>query len=213
LDFPTILPQVKSLKPRWSSYLKDHKRSFIVSLIYLVLVLCFFASFVQYVEGRDGITYTDPVLEMFSPIDLTWLIFTLIYGSLVLAVIHLLDKPQLLHLAVLTYAVLVSIRMGAMYLLPLNPPEDSILLNDPFVQLFGSTEILTKDLFFSGHTATLFMLYLVCRSKPIKTVFLACTVLIGLGVLLQHVHYSVDVFVAPFIAFAACSIATRLLSR
>jgi hypothetical protein len=208
----TILPQIKSLKPLWSCYLKDHKKPLAVSLIFLILVLWLFAQFVQYVERRDGFTFTDPVLEIFSPIDLTWLIFVLIYSSLVIAIIHLLDKPRLLHLAVLTYAILVSIRMGAMYLLPLNPPESTIILNDPFVQLFGSTGALTKDLFFSGHTATLFMLYLVSRQKVIKRIFLVGTVLVGLCVLLQHLHYTVDVFVAPFMAFTAYSASKRILS-
>lgn len=208
----TILPQIKSLKSLWSRYLKAHKVSLAGSLICLIVVLWLFAHFVQYVEQRDGFAFTDPVLEIFSPIDLTWVIFALIYGSLIVAAVHLLDKPGLLHLAVLTYAIMVSFRMVAMYLLPLNPPESAIILNDPFVQLFGSTEALTKDLFFSGHTATLFMLYLVSRQKLIKTVFLVCTVLIVFFVLLQHVHYSVDVFVAPFIAFVAYSISSRMLS-
>jgi len=47
-----------------------------------------------------------------------------------------------------------------MYSAPLDAPERLILLNDPFVQFIGSGEALTKDLFFSGHTATLFLLFL-----------------------------------------------------
>ena len=94
-----------------------------------------------------------------------------------------------------------------MYLIPLDPPENIISLNDPFVQYFSSSEILTKDLFFSGHTSTIFMLYLVSTKKILKRIFLFCTVLVALFVLLQHVHYSVDVFAAPFFTFTAYKLA------
>ena len=178
----------------------------------MILVFLILPDFLQFIEQRDGFTFTDPILKLFSPIELTWLTFALIYCSLIIAIIHFLDKPQLLHAAVFTYAIMVSFRIVAMYLLPLNPPENMIMLNDPFVQLFGSTEILTKDLFFSGHTSTLFILYLVSRQRLIKTIFLLSTVLVGICVLLQHVHYSVDVFVAPFFAFTTYYISTRILS-
>lgn len=71
------------------------------------------------------------------------------------------------------------------------------------LQLFGKGEILTKDLFFSGHTGTLFLLFLLVENKYLKTIFLAATILVGSAVLLQHVHYSVDVFVAPFVAYGS----------
>jgi membrane-associated phospholipid phosphatase len=90
-----------------------------------------------------------------------------------------------------------------MYLLPLEPPAQMIPLNDPFVQFFGSGEILTKDLFFSGHTSTLFILFLITESKPLKNIFLTATVLVAIFVVLQHVHYTVDVIAAPFFAYTS----------
>ena len=111
------------------------------------------------------------------------------------------------------YGLMVIFRTIAMYLTPFAAPESSILLNDPFVQLFGEGKILTKDLFFSGHTGTLFLLFLLADNKKFKTVFLAATILVGLAVLLQHVHYSIDVFVAPFIAYGSYRIIKRFHTR
>jgi membrane-associated phospholipid phosphatase len=82
-----------------------------------------------------------------------------------------------------------------------------ILLNDPFVQFFGSGDVLTKDLFFSGHTATLFLLFLISEKKYLKIIFLLCTILVGIAVLLQHVHYTIDVLAAPFFAYASYKLA------
>ena len=93
--------------------------------------------------------------------------------------------------------------MMAMYSLPFNPPSHMIPLNDPFVQFFGSGKLLTKDLFFSGHTATLFLLFLVIDKKPFKQMFLIFTIIIGFSVILQHVHYFIDVLAAPFFTYGS----------
>ena len=89
-----------------------------------------------------------------------------------------------------------------MYLMPLEAPEKLIVLKDPFVEMFGSGESLTKDLFFSGHTATLFMLFLVVESKRLKYYFWQVQSLLEWQLVLQHVHYVIDVFAAPFFTYA-----------
>jgi len=100
-----------------------------------------------------------------------------------------------------------------MYLTPFEAPEKIILLDDPFVQFFAKGDILTKDLFFSGHTGTLFLLFLLAENKTLKTIFLILTLMVGTAVLLQHVHYSIDVFVAPFVAYGSYKIIKKLHAR
>jgi len=74
---------------------------------------------------------------------------------------------------------------------------------DPLVQVFGTGEVLTRDLFFSGHTATLALLALLAPGRTSRRFFVVCTLLVAVCVLWQHVHYTVDVLVAPFFAFAS----------
>jgi membrane-associated phospholipid phosphatase len=162
--------------------------------------------FLDFVELRQGVILPDPILDLFKPINLTWLTFGLIYCSLILAIILLAKKPERLVFAIQVYILFVIVRIIAMYLVPLNPPEQMIQLNDPFVQFFGTGKLLTKDLFFSGHTATLFILFLVTENKYFKYFFLAATIVVGLSVLLQHVHYSIDVFAAPFFTYVCYKI-------
>jgi membrane-associated phospholipid phosphatase len=95
-----------------------------------------------------------------------------------------------------------------MYITQLEAPATLIPLYDPLVQLFGNFEILRDDLFFSGHTATMFLLFLIIENKILKRVFLLFTVLVGISVILQHVHYTIDVFAAPFFSFASFRIIT-----
>jgi membrane-associated phospholipid phosphatase len=162
-----------------------------------------FSQFLQFIEKRNGAVLPDPLLNIFSPIDLTWLTFSLIYLSIIVFLISIIKEPDKLLIAMQAYGLMVIFRTIAMYLVPLEPPETMLLLNDPFVQLFGKGEILTKDLFFSGHTATLFLLFLLTEKKTLKFIFLISTFIVGISVLLQHVHYSIDVFVAPFVAYSS----------
>ncbi|BDQ02991.1 phosphatase PAP2-related protein [Ignavibacterium sp.] len=192
----------------WKEFLsvRRNKNEMLITLIALAVVLFVLTKFLVYVESRNGVSFYDPILALFEPIDLTWLTFTLIYGSLIAALIYLIPKPEKLFFTIQLYTLMVVVRMIAMWLLPLNPPEKMIILVDPFVEFFGTGKTLTKDLFFSGHTATLFILFLSTDEKVLKRIFLLSTIGVAISVLLQHVHYSIDVFAALIFTYASYSI-------
>lgn len=196
----------------WKYFLNDKKNlaEFIITMIILTVILISFSQFLNSIEQREGIVLSDPLLKAFNPIDLTWLIFALIYLSLIIFIIKTFNKPDMLLLAFQAYGLMVIFRSIAMYLTPFEAPETLLVLDDPFVQLFGKGAILTKDLFFSGHTATLFLLFLLAQNKILKSFFLISTILVGTAVLLQHVHYAIDVFVAPFFAYGSYRIIKNL---
>ena len=174
-----------------------------ITVVVLAVVILSLTNFLNYIETRQGIILPDPLLIHFKPINLTWFIFGLLYLSLIIGLFEISRNPKQLIFIFQVYALLVVIRMAAMYLVPLNPPLDMIPLNDPFVQYFGTGRLLTKDLFFSGHTATLFLLFLVVQNNKLKTIFLIFTIAVALSVLLQHVHYSIDVLAAPFFTYTS----------
>jgi len=196
----------------WKSFLKNKKNlaEFIITMIILTVVLISFSQFLHFIEQREGVVLSDPVLRAFNPIYLTWLTFALIYLSLIIFVVTSFNKPDKLLIAFQAYGLMVIFRSIAMYLTPFEAPESILLLNDPFVQLFGEGDVLTKDLFFSGHTGTLFLLFLLAENQTLKSIFLISTIIVGTAVLLQHVHYSIDVFVAPFVAYGAYRIIKNL---
>lgn len=196
----------------WKEFLiiKRNKIELIVTVVLLVIVLTALANFLNFIEARSGVILPDPILNLFNPIDLTWLIFILIYLSLVVAIAMLSKNPKQLLFAVQLYTLMVAIRIIAMYLLPLDPPATMIILNDPFVEFFGTGQTLTKDLFFSGHTATLFILFLVSEKKLFKLLFLISSITVAIAVLLQHVHYTIDVFAAVFFTYACYKIVLKV---
>ena len=131
----------------------------IITLPVLVVVLSLLARFLERNEMRQGVVLSDPLLTLFSPHDVTWITFGLIYIGLITAIVYLLRHPATLLIAMQSYALLVVFRIIAMTLVPLEPPPSMLALKDPLVEVFGTGRLLTKDLFFSGHTSTLFLLF------------------------------------------------------
>ena len=196
----------------WKTFFqnKQNRTEFIITILIVIPIVLGLSQFLTFVEQREGAVLNDPLLNLFIPIDLTWFTFALIYLSLIIYLITIIKEPNKLLIAVQTYGLIVLFRTAAMYLTPFAAPENILLLNDPFVQLFGDGDILTKDLFFSGHTATLFLLVLLTENKILKSVFLIATLLVASAVLIQHVHYSIDVFAAPFFTYASYRIIKKL---
>jgi hypothetical protein len=188
---------------RWKEAVRSpsFKLQFLLTVSILGVLLFFYAHFLDWIELRPGVLLHDPLLASFPARKVTWIVFSLIYGGLVLGLGALGARPTALLVALQSYALVIAARMAAMYFVPLDPPLGMIHLKDPFVQLFDSRVVLTKDLFFSGHVATLFLLFLTARHRLLRAAFLLATVVVGAGLIWQHVHYTIDVLTAPFITF------------
>lgn len=198
----------------WKEFLKvkRYQVEFIITLLVLSIILTALTNFLNFVEARHGVVLPDPVLNFFNPTDLTWLTFALIYISIVVGIATLAKDPTRLLFTIQLYILMVAVRILAMYLLPLDPPAKIIVLKDPLVESFRTGQTLTKDLFFSGHTATLFILFLTSEKKTIKQIFLISTILVAFSVLLQHVHYTIDVVAAPFFTYACYKLLKKIKS-
>jgi membrane-associated phospholipid phosphatase len=169
----------------------------------LVIELALFSRFLLYVEARKGIYLDDPLFRMFEAIDLNVVTFSILYITLISGLTALSFNPRIFNIAIQTYILMVIFRTAAMYVTPLEPPIGTIDLLDPVVFMVGTGGTrLTKDLFFSGHTATLFIFFLALRNK-LRYAFLAAAAAIALCVVLQKAHYTIDVLAAPFFAYTA----------
>lgn len=184
------------------------------SVAYALAVLACLRSLLVYVETRPSVGLADPLLASFTAIDLSWYIFALIYGLVVLAVTGLLDRPRQLLVTLLAYALLTNLRLLTLYLVPLKEPSGMILLQDPVLESFlGADFPVCRDLFFSGHTATAFLFCLTAGRRWLRPVLCAATFLTGLFLILQHVHYTVDIVAAPFFALGSYRLALAILRR
>ena len=199
-------------KNAWIDYYRNKKvfLKFIISVLLFIVGLVIYSNFLIYNESRSGTILQDPILILFSPVNLTWLIFGILYISIALSLVYLSAKPYSLTLTFYAYFILILFRITAMYLVPLEPPPAMLALKDPVVESLGTGVLLTKDLFFSGHTSLLFLLFLIIENRYFKYLLLIGTIVVGCSVLLQHVHYSIDVLVAPFFSYVSVKIAKKV---
>lgn len=196
----------------WKSFLNDKRYTTMltISIILLFVLLIVFAKFLIFVENRQGVVLEDPIMKMFTALDLNIPIFIVIYGSLVSGLIILARAPKNLLIGIQTYSLMLVFRIVGMYITPLDIPLGSINLQDPLVFVLGTGQIITKDLFFSGHTATLFIIFLVMNNKKLKLLYLFLTITVAIMIYLQKAHYLLDILVAPFVSYAAYRIILNL---
>jgi hypothetical protein len=203
----------------WPDALRSRRFVFVAVGTFAVLIATMLSlnAYLHFNEGRSGVTLNDPVLAHLPAVDSSWPLFGLIYGMVFIAVSQLVRAPRALLIALQAYALMIAVRIAMMYCIPLEPPPGMVVLSDPFVRAFGDGTDLQKDLFFSGHTSTTFLCALTVRAKTLRWACFAACAGVATLVLLQHAHYTIDVLVAPFVAFtclhAAHSFSTWLLAR
>jgi len=167
--------------------------------------------FFQYIEGRAGRQLSDPLLPYLGPADVSLPVFACIWGIALMGVYRAIRNPGFTLLFIWSFAVLTAVRMATIYMTRLDPPDGLIPLVDPLANRFYGDTFITKDLFFSGHTATLF-LFLYCFPKRYERLLaLAGGLVVGFLVLVQHVHYTVDVVAAPILTYGCFFVARKLI--
>ena len=206
------MEKVSGFIENWKNELKNKKFkvNVVITIFFLAVVLFSVTRFLSYNEQRFGFSFRDPILYLFNPINVTWFTFIIMYGAIPITLISLFKNPRVFVLGFQAYTIMLIFRMFCMFMLPLNPPIDIITLTDPFIAFFATGMTFKKDLFFSGHTATMFLMFLCLNKGPLKIILFICSLFIGLLVLIQHVHYSIDVFAAPFFAYVSFIIAKKI---
>jgi hypothetical protein len=194
-NIPAITPEDK-----WALAIKDpvFRKKLYVGLIGLILTLGSLPFFFQYIEQRPGRVISDIVLDLFKATDVSIPIFTMLWAMTALIIIRSVQSPKIFLTAVYGFMFMELSRMITITLFPLNAPPDLIPLIDPLSNSFYGKNFITKDLFYSGHTASMFLFFLCFRRKTDKLLSLLCSIAVGVLVLVQHVHYTIDVIAAPF---------------
>lgn len=186
-------------KSNWQS--SDYRKKLIIGLILISFILLLLPFFYQAIEQRNGISFNDYLLSWLPAYDLSIFIFTVIWSMTLLTFSRFKQDPGI-FLTFLWGFILINLsRFVSIGLIPLNAPADLIPIHDPISNHFYGPKFITKDLFFSGHTAAMFLMFLCLKKRTDKILALLATIIIGIAVLLQHVHYTMDVVMAPVITY------------
>jgi len=153
----------------------------------------------------SGSATTDLILDHIPVVNLLPIY---VYGMLLVLAVGLLYplfyKVKDLHKVISQFSLLVMIRSFFIILTHLKTPVDAVPLDK--IPWFFDLVSFRNDLFFSGHTAVPFLIFLIFRKEKIGKFFLFMTIVLAATVLLMHEHYSIDVFAAFFITWGSFQI-------
>ncbi len=127
-----------------------------------------------YVEMRRGVRLEDHLLTLFPSFDFSVPIFILLYTSFALILLTHLNKPKVILRVIEMHLFVAVVRQICILLVALEPPAHLIVLRDVFLEntVYPRYSPLTKDLFFSGHVASIWIYFLCAERKYIKAYLL-----------------------------------------
>ena len=197
----------------WSRFFDNRKKIwlFITLVITALLATVLFSKFLLWNESRLGRVFNDPILGRFQPVNLSLWIGLLTNGAIFIAMISLLKRPATTVYLLSAVLVMCIIRGLSLYFVVLEPPVNIIPLKDPILDMtFYGGQVILKDLFFSGHTANIILVGLLSENLWTKRVILLLGAIVGSMLVLQHVHYSIDVLAAPVFAIITYKLSIKL---
>ncbi len=190
------------------------KKQIILGSITLIVILIFFSSFLSKIEQRNGYLINDWLLNNIPSIDLSIPVFTIIWSSALLLIWQASNNPAIFLTYLWGFNFLMISRMITIYLVPLNPPQNLIPLLDPLInKTFYEGVFITKDLFYSGHTASILLMSFCLKNKLHKKLTLFAAICIGIMVLLQHIHYTIDVIAVPFFTYLVYYLSKKFVEK
>ncbi len=198
-------------------WMPEHRHSFYIGVVFLVLALIFqFGAAQRSSRIASGSNFVgDMLLDNLPVVNLDFLI---VQGAIIMWIVialllflhprYLLFGMKAIALFIVVRSVFINLTHIGIY--PRQAVFDPADLGYSLYGLFA----FQGNYFFSGHTGLPFLMALVFwRHRLWRNFLLALTFLFGASVLLAHVHYSIDVFAAPFLAYGIFHIAREFFPR
>lgn len=167
----------------------------LMAMFVFIAILIAFPYFFGFIESRRGYQITDPVLEAIPAMDFSPITFAIIWLVSFWFFIRMVQQPAIALKGIIAINLIFLTRMVTILLLPLEPPAGLVELKDPISNYFYGEEhaFITRDLFFSGHTSTQIMIGLILPGRKEKFMAFLGAISVAVLVLIQHIHYTIDV--------------------
>jgi hypothetical protein len=197
-------PKLSVMEPTWSRAwnLPSFKWKLWTGLVILAGIFTGLPFFFQVIDVREGYFFSDLILQWLPAHNVSIAVFFIIWSCSLILLIRFFQDPMILLVALWSYIGVTLLRMACIALISLNPPADLIPLADPITNYFYGAHYITHDLFFSGHITSVFLIFLCLKKRPDQLYALICSISLGFLLLIQHVHYTIDVLAAPVFTYA-----------
>jgi len=205
--------QIKLIAQNWhdSMHDKGFRERLVVAIIGIVIMsFCthFFFDFNETHKG--GLVMNDWVLKELPAENVSMPITVFMLSVLVLFIIRAVPNPPMLVTALIAYSILLIFRIITIAVTHFQAPPELITLHDPVSDLVYGSKSITRDLFFSGHIATISLVYLCLAKKTDKHYLLFVAFSVAMLLLLQHIHYTIDIICAPFFALGSLWLSKKM---
>ncbi|AHE67415.1 hypothetical protein Loa_01868 [Legionella oakridgensis ATCC 33761 = DSM 21215] len=164
----------------------------------------------MYASAIAGNPVDDLLLNLLPVYDVT---FVHVYAALLfwfVVAMYILMRPGMIPFITKTASVFIITRSAFICLTHLGAPPNQLIIPENFSSFF----LFNGDLFFSGHVGGPFLLALLFwRNKTLRYFSLAASLFFAYIVLIGHIHYSIDVFAAPFITFGIYELSKFLFAK
>jgi len=196
----------------WKIELSEYKYLIILAVIFLILaeITSFYAS--TYVDTITAKPSADLILDHIPTLNLDIIyVYGFLLVNITIVIYAILFRVKEFHEIAFLFCLLIFIRSIFITMTHMGVPAGAQdITQGPSLYLSLN---FRNDLFFSGHAALPFMAFLVFRKEAIKYFFFAMTIILSATVLFMHVHYSIDVFSAYFIAFGVYKFGEWFISK
>jgi hypothetical protein len=201
-------------KQNWAKALRtpSFRKSFIPGCFLVGGILSGMPFFFQAIEKRNGVILNDWILGKLPTYNVSVPIFIIIWSLALLCVIRAMKDPYIFMVFIWSYIFVSVLRALTITFFPLNPPTGIALLVDPLSNTFYGNVIITKDLFFSGHTSTIFLMFLCLKRKADKLLTLTGTFILAALLLIQHIHYAIDIAAAPLFTYISYLLGKKIVN-
>ena len=198
-----LMLQRVSIKEIWSNawHSDVRRRQLITGFSLLLIVLFIMPVFFRFIEKRKGVVLHDWLLNLVPPHNVSGLIFSIMWGMALFVLYRAVYKPEIVINYCWTLLFVSIMRFISISLVPLAPPVGFIQIHDPITGIFYGEASITKDLFFSGHTATIAIMVLCLQKRTDKIIALIALISVACLLLIQHIHYSIDILCAPLVVY------------
>jgi len=189
-------------------------RSLFVGIILLMLASIFQSFAASYAMRRSTQFVGDFFLEHLPIVNLNFIIIEGAFCVILFTALLLLMKPSHIIFAIKAIALFIMTRAFMISVTHLGVYPGTIVPDPGFFDGIYSALNLQAGYFFSGHTGLPILMALIFWNERIwRYVFLAIATIFGASVLFAHVHYSIDVFAAPFMTYSIFKLAQYLFQE
>lgn len=198
---------ISDMKFNWRKFLSNKKNylELIFGILFFVFVSFLFKKYLIEYEKIQGIQLNDILLNYFQPADVSLFIFVILYTVIFYNYIFLFAYPRMLVCFFIFYTSCLLVRFILLSYIHLEPPMFYQEFSDPILSSSTYSGFhITKDLFFSGHMVTAFSSYFTMPNLIIKRIFLILSIVLAVLLVIQHVHYSIDIlgaYIAVFLVY------------